>query len=74
MHIEKNIRIVDLALYLEKERLLAISDIHLGYEEALTKQGILIPKFHFKDLIKRLEKIMRIYYAQILTKNIQSLL
>jgi putative SbcD/Mre11-related phosphoesterase len=58
MYIHKNIKIVDLGIYLEKQELLAVSDIHLGYEEALTKQGILIPKFHFKDLIIRLENMI----------------
>jgi len=57
-HISENIEIIDLGIYLEKEKLLAVADIHLGYEEALTKQGVLIPKFHFKDLIKRLEAMI----------------
>ncbi|MFC1754469.1 metallophosphoesterase [Thermoproteota archaeon] len=69
MNIEKNIQIIDLGLFLEKEKLLAISDIHLGYEEALTKQGILIPKFHFKDLIIRLEKMIKSTKPEIILIN-----
>lgn len=53
-----NLEIIDLALFIPEESALIIADLHIGYEEALTKQGILIPKFHFKDLILRLTKIL----------------
>ena len=53
----KGIEIIDLALYLKEEQILVLADLHIGYEEALVKQGMLIPKFHFKDLVKRVEKI-----------------
>ncbi|HII72048.1 TPA: metallophosphoesterase [Candidatus Woesearchaeota archaeon] len=51
----KGIEIIDLALYLKEERILILADVHIGYEEALTKQGVLIPKFHFRDIVERLE-------------------
>ena len=57
MEIADNIKIIDLALYINK-KILVISDTHIGYEEALNKQGILVPRLHFKDLVKRLEKIL----------------
>ncbi|MBU0461404.1 MAG: metallophosphoesterase, partial [Nanoarchaeota archaeon] len=69
MDITENIRIIDLGIFLVKERLLAISDIHLGYEESLTKQGILIPKFHFKDLIIRLEAMIEETKPKIILVN-----
>ena len=50
--------IIDLALYVDNT--LIVSDTHIGYEEALNKQGILIPRFQFKEIIKRLEKIFSI--------------
>lgn len=59
MEILKDIRIVDLSLYLKKHKILIIGDLHIGYEEALNKQGILIPRFQFQDIIKRLDKIFR---------------
>ena len=59
MKIMNNIKIIDLALCLEKEKILVIADMHIGYEEALNKQGILIPRFQFKEIIKRLEKILK---------------
>jgi putative SbcD/Mre11-related phosphoesterase len=53
----KGIEIIDLALYLKEEKVLVLADLHIGYEEALVKQGVLIPKHHFKDLVKRVEGI-----------------
>ena len=59
MQVTPNIKIIDLALYLEKFKTLVIADSHIGYEEALNKQGILVPRFQFKELIQRLEKILK---------------
>ncbi len=58
MEIAKGIETIDLALYLKKEKILIIADTHIGYEEALNKQGVLIPRFQFKEIIERLEKIL----------------
>jgi len=55
----KGIKIIDLALCLTKSKTLIITDSHIGFEEALNKQGFLIPRFQFKDLIQRLEKILK---------------
>jgi len=44
-----------LSIYTHKT--LIISDIHIGYEEALNMQGILLPRMQFKDIIDSLEKI-----------------
>ncbi|MBD3309928.1 phosphoesterase [Candidatus Woesearchaeota archaeon] len=52
----KNIKIVDLALKVKDT--LVIADVHIGYEEALNKQGFMIPRFQFKDVMKRLESIL----------------
>jgi len=46
-----------MALYLIKEKAVVISDLHLGLEEALNKQGYLIPLQQFKDINDRLKKI-----------------
>ena len=59
MNILPNIKIIDLALYLEKQKILILSDFHIGYEEYLNNQGILIPRFQFKEIIKRLENIFK---------------
>ena len=57
MEIAKDIEIIDLCLYLKKENILILADTHIGYEEALNKQGILIPRFQFKEIIERLEHV-----------------
>ncbi len=57
MKLIENIEIKDLALYLVKEKTLILSDIHIGYEESLNKQGVMLPRRHLKDLLVRLEKV-----------------
>lgn len=58
MLIHQNIEIRDLGLYLVKEKTLIISDIHIGYEEALNRQGILVPRVYFKEFLTRLAKML----------------
>ncbi len=53
------IELVDLALWVKKYSILTISDVHIGYEAELMSKGVLLPRFHFKDTIQRLEKIFR---------------
>ncbi len=60
MNIEKGIMILDLALFLDKEKIIIISDTQIGYEESLNKKGFLIPRFQNKDILKRLEKIIKV--------------
>lgn len=57
MKILPRIKIIDLALRIDNT--LIIADTHIGYEEALNKQGILIPRFQFEEIIKRLKKIIK---------------
>ncbi len=57
MEVCKNIEIIDLCLYLRKEKILVVGDMHIGLEEALQKQGIFIPKFDIQEVIKRLKNI-----------------
>lgn len=59
MNIYKNIVAKDLFLYLEKEKILILSDLHIGLEEAMNKQGILLPRFQFQELVKRIEKVFK---------------
>jgi|SRR3989344_4838552 len=55
MEICKGVKALDLALKVDS--CLIISDVHIGYEESLNRQGILLPRFQFPEIIKRLEKI-----------------
>ena len=59
MEIPNGIKILDLALYIEKEKTLVIADPHFGYEESLNKRGVLIPRFQFKDFINRLDNSIK---------------
>jgi putative SbcD/Mre11-related phosphoesterase len=59
MKIDKSIQILDLTLYLRKHKTLILADSHIGYEEALNKQGVLIPRTYFNDLLKRIEPILK---------------
>ncbi len=54
----KGLRPVDLALFLDEEDTLVLGDIHIGFEEAMQKQGVFLPKFHYQDLFERLQKIL----------------
>ncbi len=55
MEILPKIEIVDLALYLDST--LVIADIHIGYEEALNKQGVLVPRLQFNEMTERMNNI-----------------
>lgn len=54
-----DMEIHDLCLYLREEKVLVLSDIHMGYEEAMNKEGVLVPRFQYKETIKRLTEITK---------------
>ena len=58
MEIYKNIKIEDLCLLIENETLV-VGDLHLGFEESLNKQGILIPRIQFTEVMKRLSMLLK---------------
>ena len=58
MEISKGVEIMDLCLYFKKEKALVMSDFHMGYEEALNKEGILVPRLQYAETMKRLEKLL----------------
>ena len=68
MKIFPNIEITDLALYFDS--VLVISDVHIGYEESLNKQGILVPRIQFDEIIKRMENIFSILQNKSIEKII----
>ncbi|MEM2131306.1 MAG: metallophosphoesterase [Candidatus Woesearchaeota archaeon] len=53
-----NIYLFDLSVFIKNSKILIISDLQLGYEEALNKKGFLIPRFQEKDIFFRLSYIM----------------
>ena len=55
MKIFDDIEFIDLAIYTNKT--LIVTDFHIGYEEALNKQGLMVPRFQFQEIMTRLESI-----------------
>ena len=55
MTLPKDFKIVDLAL--QYKDTLIIGDLQLGFETVLHKQGVMVPPFQLKDILKRLEHI-----------------
>ena len=51
-----NAEIVDLGLLID--RTLIISDLHIGYEQALNREGIMVPRFQYKKILERLQEII----------------
>ena len=47
---------VDVGLVFGKT--LVIADLHIGYEEALNKQGVLVPRRQFELTVERLKKLL----------------
>ena len=60
MELLKNVVAEDLFIYLPEHRIFIISDIHIGYEEALNRQGILVPRNTYDDLLIRLERVIEL--------------
>ena len=54
-----NAEIADLGLLID--RTLIISDLHIGYEQALNRQGIMVPRFQYKKILERLQEIINKY-------------
>lgn len=55
--ITPKIQIMGLGLYLPKHCCLILSDIHMGYEEAM--KGVMLPRFQLKDTIQHLDSIFK---------------
>jgi uncharacterized protein len=51
---------VGLSLYCEREDALVFSDTHLGYEGHLNRQGVLIPRFQYKEIKEHISKALEL--------------
>ena len=58
----------DYALYLD-DGIIAIADLHLGYEAVLQAQGVSIPKFQKKIIMNRLKNILQKYEPELIIVN-----
>ncbi|MBI2041047.1 MAG: metallophosphoesterase [DPANN group archaeon] len=57
MKILQGVEIVDLGLYFAKEKILAMTDFHIGYETALINRGFLLPRHQLASTMARLQGI-----------------
>ncbi len=58
MEIVKGIEIQGKGLWIRKHKILVIGDLHIGYEEALAKGGVLVPKRSFAQEKRELENLI----------------
>ena len=59
----------DYALLLENEKILAIADLHLGYEASLQIEHVAIPRFQLETMMSRLEDLIDRYEPEKLLIN-----
>ncbi|MDD1774180.1 MAG: metallophosphoesterase, partial [Methanobacterium sp.] len=59
--------IIDLALKVKDY--LIISDLHLGYEQSLNAEGIMVPRFQYPLIIERLKEIQNRTSSQNIVVN-----
>jgi len=59
MEIHDGIEIIGSSLYIERYKSLVISDLHIGFEESLNRQGVFLPRFQFADILRQLETIRK---------------
>jgi len=53
----ENFEFIGKSLYLRKEKILVIADLHIGYEQMLAEQGTVIPRGQFQDMLKDMKLI-----------------
>jgi len=57
--VDKGVEIVGLGLYVEELGALLVADLHLGYEEALSEQGVFLPPVQLAEIKETLEAMVR---------------
>ena len=57
MKLTDKIKIIGPGLFID-DKILVLSDFHFGYEEMLTKRGIMIPRFQYKDIEDTLKRVL----------------
>jgi len=55
----KRYEFIGKALFFPKERILAIGDLHLGYESSLRSRGLEVPIKQFEEMLEELERTIR---------------
>ena len=56
-------------IWISDPKILVIADLHIGYEEALNKEGVLVPRHQFKLTKELLEKMLAVVKPEIIVIN-----
>jgi uncharacterized protein len=59
MEISTGIHIIGTSIWLKKQKVIIINDLHIGYEEVLHRKGFLVPRFQFKEILDILTPILK---------------
>lgn len=54
------------ALWLKKQKILVISDLHLGYEESLNQRGVFIPRNIFDEIKKQILELLNLNPREVI--------
>ena len=57
MEIVSGAKIIGKALFFSEKRILAIADLHIGYENMLNERGVLVPRAQFREMMNDLKKV-----------------
>ena len=57
--VDEAIKLISLGIYVEDLRALVVADLHLGYEEALSQQGIYVPPIQLSSIKQVLSDMLR---------------
>src|SRR3989344_8555831 len=49
---------VNKALWIPEKKIMVIGDVHIGYEGALNKKGILVPRTQFKEMKNQISELL----------------
>ena len=55
----KEYKLIGKSLYFPEKSVLVLADLHLGYEEHLNEQGVLVPRVQLKEIMKDLKEIFK---------------
>jgi len=69
MKLINGIEIIGKGLWIEEQKTLIISDLHIGYEESLNKQGMFVPRTQFKEMFNELEELLNKIKPKIIVIN-----
>jgi uncharacterized protein len=58
MEILSGIWTMGLGLYIKPHKTLVIGDLHMGYEEAMNRQGVFVPRVSTKEIMQAIEEAM----------------